>query len=147
MVQFLGVFNQVTNIVFGSDYPNSNLFMPEVWMMKDILATKCEDRNDYIKSMTRTMNAKFEKYWGECNLLMRITTVLDSMNNMILIRFCFSIIYQGSDATKNIDHLLAVLNELYNEYVEEFNSSVIEENLQSSVQDCLASDSSVNVLG
>jgi hypothetical protein len=29
--QLLGVFNRVTKIVSGSDYPTSNLFLPKVW--------------------------------------------------------------------------------------------------------------------
>jgi hypothetical protein len=28
--QVLAVFNDMTNIVYGSDYPTSNLFLPEV---------------------------------------------------------------------------------------------------------------------
>jgi hypothetical protein len=59
MCQLLGVFNQVTNIVSGSDYPIANLFLPEVWRMKDVLTTKCGDGNEYIKSMARKMNTKF----------------------------------------------------------------------------------------
>jgi len=63
MCQLLGVFNQVTNIVSGSDYPTANLFLPEVWMMKEVLATKCKDENDYIKAMSCKMSTKFHKYW------------------------------------------------------------------------------------
>lgn len=83
------------------------------------------------------MNVKFEKYWGECNLLMRIAVVLDLRNKMTLILFCFPI----------IDRLLTILNDLYNEYVQEYNSSVIEQNLRNSVQECLSTSSSVNVVG
>jgi hypothetical protein len=35
--QVLSVFNEVTNMVSGSDYPTSNLFLREVWRMKEIL--------------------------------------------------------------------------------------------------------------
>jgi hypothetical protein len=144
--QLLGVFNQVTNIVSGSDYPTANLFLSEVWRMKDILAKKCGDQNEYIQSMARRMNYKFEKYWGETNLLMSIAAVLDPRNKMTLIRFCFPIMYSESDAKLNIDHVLSSLNELYREYVEVYNSSVIEQNLQSSVQEC-SSSSSVTAIG
>lgn len=83
------------------------------------------------------MNVKFEKYWGECNLLMRIAVVLDLRNKITLKLFCFPI----------IDRLLTILNDLYNEYVQEYNSSVIEQNLRNSVQECLSTSSSVNVVG
>ena len=49
--QVLGVFNDVTNVVSGSDYPTSNLFLPEVWRMKEILDTKVVDRNEYMRLM------------------------------------------------------------------------------------------------
>jgi hypothetical protein len=60
--QVLSVFNEVTNMVSGSDYPTSNLFLPEVWRMKEILQLKCVDRHDYIRSMTNKMALKFDKY-------------------------------------------------------------------------------------
>lgn len=74
---------------------------------------------------------------GDSNLLMRIAVVLDLRNKMTLILFCFPI----------IDRLLTILNDLYNEYVQEYNSSVIEQNLRNSVQECLSTSSSVNVVG
>ena len=76
--------------------------------------------------MARKMNVKFMKYWGECNLLMSIAIVLDPMNKMTLIRFCFPLIYKEAEAVKKIDLILDVLQELYNEYLEEYNATVIE---------------------
>jgi hypothetical protein len=35
--QLLPIFIEVTNIVFSSEYPTSNLFLPEIWRMKEIL--------------------------------------------------------------------------------------------------------------
>ncbi|XP_062165000.1 zinc finger BED domain-containing protein RICESLEEPER 2-like [Alnus glutinosa] len=60
--QLLSVFNEVTNIVSGSEYPTSNLFLPEVWKMKEILLLKCKDNNDYIRAIASKMSNKFEKY-------------------------------------------------------------------------------------
>lgn len=33
--ELLGVFDRVTKIVFASDYPVANLFLSEIWQMKD----------------------------------------------------------------------------------------------------------------
>ena len=46
--QFLATFNEVTNIVSGFDYPTSNLFLLEVWRIKEILNIKSMDWNGYI---------------------------------------------------------------------------------------------------
>ncbi|KAF5455354.1 hypothetical protein F2P56_024943 [Juglans regia] len=141
--QLLAIFNEVTNIVFGSDYPTANLFLSEVWRMKDILGKKSRDENEYMKSMVRKMTAKFDKYWGECNLLMAIAAVLDPRFKMVLIQFCFPLIYQNSDASKNIDYVSQVLHELYDEYVHEYNSTLEaqreQENARINVSSCSSS--------
>jgi hypothetical protein len=85
VTQILSIFNDVTNVVSGSNYLTVNLYLPKVLRMKEILMIKCEDRNEYIKSMTTKMNAKFEKYWGESNLLMSIAAILDPRYKMKLI--------------------------------------------------------------
>jgi hypothetical protein len=69
--QLLAIFNEVANIVSGSDYPTSNLFLPQVWRIKEILTSKCmdsEESEDYMKAMAIKMAEKFDKYWSECNL-------------------------------------------------------------------------------
>ncbi|KAF5472187.1 hypothetical protein F2P56_008924 [Juglans regia] len=141
--QLLVIFNEITNIVSGSDYPTTNLFLSEVWRMKDILGKKSRDENEYMKSMVRKMTAKFDKYWGECNLLMAIAAVLDPRFKMVLIQFCFPLIYQESDASKNIDYVSQVLHELYDEYVHEYNSTLEaqreQENARINVSSCSSS--------
>jgi hypothetical protein len=46
----------------------------------------------------------------------------------------------------NIDIILVVLNELYNEYVQEYNSSIVEQNLQINAHES-SSSNSINVVG
>jgi hypothetical protein len=60
--RLLSIFNEVTNIVSGSEYPTSNLFLLEVWKMKEIFLLKCKDNNDYIRAIANKMSNKFEKY-------------------------------------------------------------------------------------
>jgi len=113
----LSVFNEVTNMVLGSDYPTSILFLPEVWRMREILQLKCIDRHDYITSIAGKMAQKFDKYWGECNWLMSIVAVLDLRYKMKLINFCFPLIYPDSEYPQHIQNVLAVLQELFEVYV------------------------------
>jgi hypothetical protein len=91
--QVLEVFNDVTNVVSRSDYPTSNLFIHEVWRMKEILDIKAVDRNEYIRLMEAKMSDKFDKYWGKSIMLMALIAVLDLRYKMKLIRLCFPIIY------------------------------------------------------
>jgi hypothetical protein len=45
--------------------------------MKEILDIKAADRNEYIRLMAAKMSDKFDKYWGESNMLMALAAVLD----------------------------------------------------------------------
>jgi hypothetical protein len=107
--QVLAIFNDVTNIVSRSDYPASNLFLPEVWRMKEIVDVKTRDMNEYIRLMAARMSDKFDKYWGDTNMLMALAAVLDSRYKMKLINFCFPIIYPLDVEGNHIKGVLSVL--------------------------------------
>lgn len=72
------------------------------------------------------MSNKFEKYWGNCNLLMVLAAVLDPRYKMKLIKFCFPLIYPEPEASMNIDNVHSILHELYEVYVTFHNSSVMQ---------------------
>ena len=78
----LAVFNDVTNTVSGSDCLTSNLFLPEVWRMKEIVDVMVGDRNEYMRLMVGRMSDKFDKYWGDMNILMALAAVLDPRYKM-----------------------------------------------------------------
>lgn len=112
----LEVFTKVTNIISGSDYPTSNLFLNEVRQVKVLLDKKSQEEDDFIRVMTRRMKEKFEKYWGECNLLMAIASVLDPRGKMRIIHFSFTQMYSEQAARENITKVREALFELYGEY-------------------------------
>ncbi|XP_042964774.1 zinc finger BED domain-containing protein RICESLEEPER 2-like [Carya illinoinensis] len=146
--QILAVFNEITNIISGTEYPTANLFLPEVWRIKEVLNKKSLDLNDYIRAMVVKMNTKFDKYWGECNLLMAVTAVLDPRFKMMLVQFCFPVIYLEPEATRNIDTILRILYELYDEYAEDYNLANVESSGHENARDIGSSCSgSINVVG
>jgi hypothetical protein len=77
--------------------------------------------------MAGKMAQKFEKYWGECNLLMSIVVVLDPRYKMKLINFCFPLIYPDSEYAQYIQNVMAVLHELFEVYVTAHNYSVLKQ--------------------
>jgi hypothetical protein len=125
--QVLAIFNDVTNIVSGSDYPTSNLFLPAVWRMKEIMDVKVGDRNEYMRLMAARMSDKFDKYWGDTNMLMALAAVLDPRYKMKLISFCFLIIYPLDVEANGIKGVLRVLQELYEVYVATHNSFILQQ--------------------
>jgi hypothetical protein len=143
MTQILSVFNDVTDVISGSDYLTVNLYLPKVWRMKEILMIKCDDRNEYIKSMATKMYAKFEKYWGESNLLMSIASILDSRYKMKLINLCFPIIYPLDKDDDHIENVLTALKELFESYVSAHKVYILQETSQANT----ASSSSSAIVG
>jgi hypothetical protein len=125
--QVLAVFNDVRNIVSRSNYPTSNLFLPEVWRMKEIVDVKAGDRNEYMRLMAARMSDKFDKYWGDTNMLMALAAVLDPRYKMKLISFCFPIIYLLDVEGNGIKGVLRVLQELYKVYVAAHNSYILQQ--------------------
>ncbi|KAK2987679.1 hypothetical protein RJ640_028927 [Escallonia rubra] len=75
--KFLEIFREVTDSISGTMYPTANMFLLEVLKIKEALNEKSRDENSYMRSMAMKMKEKFDKYWGECNLLMAIAAVLD----------------------------------------------------------------------
>nr|GMC90750.1 zinc finger BED domain-containing protein RICESLEEPER 2-like [Ipomoea batatas] len=57
-------FNEVTKIISGSEYPTANLFLPELYNIKEIPCLKSESLEPWMENMDRRMQQKFDKYWG-----------------------------------------------------------------------------------
>ncbi|XP_022728849.1 zinc finger BED domain-containing protein RICESLEEPER 2-like [Durio zibethinus] len=118
--EILKVFNSATKIIFGSDYPTSNLFLNEVYRVKVLLDKRMNDENEFVQAMVRKMKSKFDKYWGECNLLMSIAAILDPRCKMRVIEFCFPRMYPDREAKENIAKVRYALYEIYDEYAREY---------------------------
>jgi hypothetical protein len=73
---------------------------------------KSKDANVYVRTMTEKMYLKFEKYRGECNLPKAVCAVLDQRFKLKLVQFCFLEIYEEPKATRNVEKVCSVLNEL-----------------------------------
>ncbi|KAG6519434.1 hypothetical protein ZIOFF_022928 [Zingiber officinale] len=114
---FLELFNELTKIISGSEYPTSNLFLPELWQVKEILDQQILIGSSFTKAMTIKMKTKFDKYWGQCNLVISIAAILDPRNKIKLIEFAFPIIYEHEVSANQIVLVKNSLYELYNEYV------------------------------
>ncbi|KAK1356961.1 hypothetical protein POM88_050217 [Heracleum sosnowskyi] len=88
--------------------------------VKEFLDKKAFDSNSYMREMASTMHEKFDKYWGESNLMISIGAVMDPRLKMKLINYCFPIIYPHEyQSGKQLAHLKGVLHDLYQEYAAE----------------------------
>ncbi|XP_047320425.1 zinc finger BED domain-containing protein RICESLEEPER 2-like [Impatiens glandulifera] len=112
----LEAFWTATHIISGSEYPTSNLFLQEVQKIKSALDTYAQHDDLFLKELASKMKNKFDKYWGECNLLMAIAAVFDPTKKMLEVEFCFPKLYSELDASK---HILKVKEVIYSLYEEE----------------------------
>ncbi|XP_024972718.1 zinc finger BED domain-containing protein RICESLEEPER 2-like [Cynara cardunculus var. scolymus] len=116
---FFGLFNEVTKIISGSEYPASNLFLSELYGIKEVLDDLSLDESKYMRDMDLKMKKKFDKYWGTCNLLISIGAVLDPRYKMKLVEFSFSSIYSADEAPKKMKIVQDTLTKMFEEYVEQ----------------------------
>ncbi|XP_077215531.1 zinc finger BED domain-containing protein RICESLEEPER 3-like [Tasmannia lanceolata] len=130
--KFLGVFNGVTKLFSGTSYPTANVFLSEVWKIKQELTTHLLSDDQCVVQMAKIICENFNKYWGDCNLFMAISSILDPRYKMKLIEFCFPKIYSVFDYETHIKIVRDSLYELYDIYVVEYKrQSTIEQNSQS----------------
>ncbi|XP_039122038.1 zinc finger BED domain-containing protein RICESLEEPER 2-like [Dioscorea cayenensis subsp. rotundata] len=90
------------------------------YRVKMLLDKRANDENDFIRAMIGKMKAKFDKYWGECNLLMSVAAVLDPRCKMRVVDFTFARMYSDREARENIAKVREALHEIYEEYVCEY---------------------------
>lgn len=116
--KLLEVFNVVTNIISGSEYPTANLYLAEVFRIKLVLDQVIQDESDFMKEIAKAMKGKFDKYWSQCNLVMSLASVLDPRIKMMGVNMCFPFIYPEVEARKNIENVRIALDDMYKEYAD-----------------------------
>ena len=118
----------------GSEYPTSNLFLPELYNVKKLLDEKYYAENGFMHSMVRKIKDKFNKYWGDCNLLISCAAVLDPRNKMQLVDWCFPYIYSEADKIEHVTTIRETLRMLYRDYVEAHRAKGGEKEGQAEIQ-------------
>ncbi|XP_050220684.1 zinc finger BED domain-containing protein DAYSLEEPER-like [Mercurialis annua] len=79
-----------------------------------------------MKAMVKKMKDKFDKYLGDCNLLISMGAVMDPRNKTKIIDYCFPLVYSREDCVKHVSTIKECLNKLYTEYLEDYRTNSIE---------------------
>ena len=132
-------------MISGSEYPTSNLYLVEVCAIKELLDSKADDEDDFIRVMVGKMKLKFEKYWGECHLLMSIAAMLDPRLKMLVIDHCFPKIYSACEVADHKKNVRTTLYSLYDQYEKMYSPSSKGSSISSSsTPNSLSFDSSIS---
>ncbi|KAK9070708.1 hypothetical protein SSX86_011110 [Deinandra increscens subsp. villosa] len=78
-----------------------------------------------MKSMVDEMKKKFDKYWGSCNLLITIASILDPRYKLELMDFAFKRIYTEAQKVVETAEVMFHLEELFKEYVEAYKEPIV----------------------
>lgn len=125
--ELLKVFSDVTNIISGSEYPTSNRFLSVVFKIKVMLDKCSNSEDDFVKNMVKNMKERFDKYWGECNLLMAMGTLLDPRMKLNAVEYAFERMFPPEEVRENVRKVKETLFELYDEYVSLYNPPTMEQ--------------------
>ncbi|XP_074277448.1 zinc finger BED domain-containing protein RICESLEEPER 2-like [Silene latifolia] len=120
--EVLKVFKSVTNIISGSEYSTSNLFLLEVYRVKIVLDKNKNDLEEWMRKLIKNMKQLFDKYWCECNLLIALGAILDPRYKLRGVEYVFTKMYKN-EARGHISQIKEALYSLYLEYVSDFKAS------------------------
>ena len=67
---------------------------------KQVIDNASKDEDFFIRDIAAPMKQKFDKYWGQCNLLMSIASVLDPRCKFRIIGICFHLLYKPKEIAK-----------------------------------------------
>lgn len=97
--------------------PTTDTFFHETWKIQLELARASSSEDSIVSSITRPLQANFDKYWKSCCLILAIAVVMDPRFKMKLVEFSFNKIY-GEEAATYIKSVEDGIHELFNEYVQ-----------------------------
>uniref|UniRef100_A0A0R0IF82 hAT-like transposase RNase-H fold domain-containing protein n=1 Tax=Glycine max TaxID=3847 RepID=A0A0R0IF82_SOYBN len=119
MCDFLHPFFQITELIYDSSYPTSNLYFMQVWKIECLLLQNLSNEDELIRTITIDMKTKFDKYWSDYSNVLSFGCILDPRFKIKLLKYCYSKL--GLDPIscqaklKVVEHKLYTL---YNEYVQ-----------------------------
>ncbi|KAH1190223.1 Zinc finger BED domain-containing protein RICESLEEPER 3 [Glycine max] len=106
----LAIFNDITEIIFGTKYPTANIYFPQIFEIKMTLFEWVNSPNEVIQKIAEKMLQKFDSYWSVIHVIMGVATVLDPRYKMELLKFYFELIYpidfffpQHQDSTSSFE--------------------------------------------
>jgi Domain of unknown function (DUF4413) len=122
--KLLMIFSETTKIFSGTSYPTSNLFLVEIYNVKKAICDAYVADDGFTREMSMAMYVKFEKYWGEVNVLMAVASILDPRLNMVSIKFVYGRLYSSDEVECRIKEVMDKLIALYDMYAKNYFSSL-----------------------
>ncbi|XP_077251866.1 zinc finger BED domain-containing protein RICESLEEPER 2-like [Tasmannia lanceolata] len=113
---FLKVFYDATTIFSATKSPTANIFFPELVSIRCALHEAYVCDKLFMRSIVERMKDKFDKYWGECSLILSIAVVLDPRYKLKLLEYYYPKIYYFERSEMEIQKAKNAIRDLYREY-------------------------------
>ncbi|KAE8684528.1 hypothetical protein F3Y22_tig00111128pilonHSYRG00129 [Hibiscus syriacus] len=116
---FLEIFYEVTLSFSGSRYVTGNNFVEEIFDIGYMINPYLDDSNVGLKSMSRQMKMKFDKYWANINnvnVLMFIALILDPRHKLRYVEWIVRRSYDSSSSFKLCQRIKDTLTLLFDFY-------------------------------
>lgn len=117
--KLLEVFSGATKVFSGTSYPTSNLFLAEMLNVKKAICDAYHDEDGFTRGMSMAMYEKFEKYWGDVNVLMAVAAILDPRLKTLSIKFCYQKLYPNNEVDSRMNSVLDQMRILYDIYAKQ----------------------------
>ena len=113
--KFLQVFNDITSIFSGNKYPTANLYFPLIFAAHVTLNEFMDSKDEYMKSMSKKMFEKFNKYWGEYSRILALV-VLDPKYKLSFVEWYYKKLY-GDEGLAEAEKVKNTLFASYSEHI------------------------------
>ncbi|KAJ3685698.1 hypothetical protein LUZ61_014862 [Rhynchospora tenuis] len=113
------ILDATTNILPGTMYPTANLFLVEICNVKKEICKAYESSDAFLRTMSKPMFDKFNKYWGEVEVLMAIACILDPLFKLVGVEYAFHELYPANEVEERVNGVTSKLRALYEKYVME----------------------------
>ncbi|XP_056859979.1 zinc finger BED domain-containing protein RICESLEEPER 2-like [Raphanus sativus] len=112
---FLGPFAVITKMMSGTNYPTSNLYFYQVWMIHNWLRNNEESDDEVVRFMVAPMKEKFDKYWDDVSGLFAMAAVFDPRFKLSIVDHCLGKLDMTTKdvKVKNLRERLSILFESY----------------------------------
>ena len=112
---FLGPFAVITSLMSGSNYPTSNLYFYQVWLIHDWLRINEKSEDEVVREMVPPMKEKFDKYWEEVSCVFAMAVVFDPRFKLSIVDCCLGKLDMSTRDAKlrNLRDKLSTLFESY----------------------------------
>ncbi|XP_056860086.1 zinc finger BED domain-containing protein RICESLEEPER 2-like [Raphanus sativus] len=112
---FLWPFAVITKMMSGTNYPTSNLYFYQVWMIHNWLRNNEESDDEVVRFMVAPMKEKFDKYWDDVSGLFAMAAVFDPRFKLSIVDHCLGKLDMRTKdvKVKNLRERLSILFESY----------------------------------